>query len=821
MAVHDVHAVGVSLRENPSRAMETATGTAGAVDLVLNVTGASLATTYQFTWIVTDPSGNAKNHQNQTTAVSTSFLLSSQYPRDFGTTMTLAGNYSVAINQNMPGGATNPVATGVFQVGLTDNTVYQRTSTVTIKAAGYGTTERVNINIYRGLSTNSAPGYPSHVTADSSGQVSTSWVIPVNVLPGLWTVSLTGTSTIKTSPDLQTFTVNPINVTLSQLSLAQTPIERTQTQSISFTANYQGGATVQTGSAQVRLTPPSGPSLFTLATYNSTAGDFQAAYVIPASIQTGSWLAAVDPGNFNDSWGNTGPEAAIIKAFTVWPTNVTIPQLTVGQTNLQRSQSESFSFSASYLYGGSVQTGSATIKLTETDGTTFFTTTAAYDSGSGLYLATTKIPISSQAGAWVASIDPNTFNDGYGNGGPATSVVRAFSVQPATLTVMVSVSDQTYGLGQVIPIYATVTYPDGSRLTNGTVTVSFKAGGTSTGSQVTLSYVQGQSRWAGSYVVQSTDLSGLWLATINAGDPYGNIGQQVQSVVVSVPGGSSSPPSLLSQTIFWALIAGVIFGAGGSSLLLVRRFNSTPGSFDQLYSMLGGELSPSTILMFLGDTGTGTTTLSLELVYRHLLAGKPAGFLAYDAFPQEIQRTMVSFGWYVSNYVKNGSLKILDCYSGLAGIEGAEIRDPVDFTEISIKVTQMMEEAGEGPFLLVLDSLAPIFNGIKPETTINFLRVLAAKVKNKNGIFIITGAKGSIPQTVRSALESLLDGVVELNVFREGKRFMRTLTVRRISGRMAYPVPQEFEIASGQGILFRKPRIPLGFLMPRKKSRQL
>jgi KaiC/GvpD/RAD55 family RecA-like ATPase len=813
LSVPHVHAApSFSFKPVPARAQET--NTAQFV-LILNVTGATLATNYQFTWFVTDPAGTIKNHANSTTALSSSFWISLQYPRDFTTSIVYPGNYTVSINQNQPS-AISGIAGGQFQVGLTDKPAYQRTNNVSIKATGYANNEQVTINIYQGLITNSAPGYPTNVPADSTGQFSTSWLTLLSSPSGTWTVSLTGASTTKVVPDRQNFVLIPLNLTISQFALGQVTIQRTQTQSVTFSATYPGGSTVQTGSAKIKLSEPNGTAHLSTATYNSTYAKYRASYTIPPSSLTGNWTLAMDVGMFDDGNGNTGPTTKIVLFFRVYPTNVTISQLQVSQTLVQRTQTMLYSFTAQYLNGLPVQTGSALIRVTESDGTTTFNVVTAYNSTASLFQAVSKIPANGQTGAWVASLDPASFNDGYGNGGPSSSIVRGFTVESASLTVLVTAPNQTFSLGQVMPIYATVVYPDGTLVTSGTLTVSFSLSGNPTGSPVTLVYVQGQSRWAGSYVVQSNDISGLWLATVKATDDYGNTGQQTQSVIVSVPTNQGASP--MSLALYWFLVSALVVGSGGSGLVLLRRFNVTQAPFDDLFSLTGGEFSPATSLMILGETaGSGTTTLSLELIHRHLASGKPAALIEYDAFPSETQRVMQSFGWDVTSNLQNGSFKILDCFSALAGAEHPPIRDPLDFTEISIQVSKIIEEtAGRGPILIALDSLAPIFNGATPATTINFLRVLSAKVKASNGILIITGARGSIPQSVWSSLENLVDGMLVLGAVQKGDSLIRTLTVKRLAGRKTSHIPAEFEIVAGKGIAFLKPRIPIKILTPKK-----
>ncbi len=701
----EAHAATYNLTITPTRTQESNTP---AVVLAVNVTGATIGATYKFTWTVTDPSGNTKPGANQTVATSTSLVLSIPYPTRFGTNINFVGNYTVNVQQNNPTNI-NSIATGQFQVGLTDKTVYQRAFPVSITARGYQANENVTINIsHLGVS---APGYPTWQNAYSDGTFSRSWTIPPSIPTGLWTISLTGKNTAKNPPDTQ--------------------------------------------------------------------------------------------------------------AFTAYPTNVTLSSLNTTRAALQRSLPEEFRFTANYLSGLQAQTGSGIVRLTETDGVTTHYVNAYYDSTLGAFAATYRVPLTAPVGAWVASIDPAGFNDSYSNGGPSSSTVRGFTVQLAALTVTVIVPSQTYTVGDVLPVYAKVTAPDGSLFTDGTIVASLSFNTTEVGNPISLTYVQGQSEWAGGYVVKSSDPSGLWLVTVRASDSYGNTGQGIISAVVSVP--PTPPPNATNQQPLDLYLFGLVtlvLGAGGSSLLVLRRFNTTRQPFEELYKLTGGELSPATVLLVLGEPGSGTSVLGLELVHQQLQMGRPCGILAYDTFPTEIQRTMKNMDWDVSSHLASGSLKILDCYSALAGKENAEIRDPMDFTEVSIQVTSMIDAAKEGPITILLDSITSIFNGAQARIAVNFLRVLAAKVKNSKGILIITGAKGSIPSEAWSNIENVVDGVIELGMRRSGESLIRTLTVARLADRKASLTPREFEITPDKGILFKKPRIPLGILSPKVKNDQ-
>jgi len=807
-ATPQAHAISYTLTTRLARIQES--NTPGVV-LTLNVTGATVSTTYKFTWTVTDPTNHNANAANQTitTATQTSFVLSVDYPSQFGgTNIDYVGNYTINVQQNNPVSIPS-VATGRFLVGLTDSVSYVRTSTVSIVASGYGNNSPVTLNISHLGSP--APGYPTTIMTSPTGTLSASWAIPASVPTGVWYVSLLPAKTIV---DNQTITILAANVTIPRLNIVQPTVQRMQTQSFSFDASYPNGSSVRIGSGQITMTESNGTTLPLQATYNSTLSAFSVLYRVPVSAPTGVWMAAIRSDAFNDGYGNPGPITGLSGSFSVVAINITISQLNIGQVSLARTQLQTVSFKATYQNGVQVQTGSAQVTMTETDGTTSFMTQAVYNSTLGKFYASYRIPSDGETGAWVTSIDAAAFNDGFGNLGPSTSVVRAFTVVAANLTVSASIPGQTYTLGQVVPIYAIIVFPDGSLFRNGNVTAILSSPSAQIGT-ASLTFVPGQSQWVGTYTIKSGDPSGVLLVTLKVSDSYGNTGQETVSAILNVP---PSAPAQQPLDLYYFLLAALAIGSGGSGLLLVRRINPTHGGFDEFFRLTGGEIPMGTTLLILGEPGSGSSTLIQELVHHQLEKGERCGLLTYDAFPSEVARGMRSFGWDPALNLSDGTFKILDCYSALAGAENAPIRDPVDFTEISIQVSGMIEKASPKPLTLVVDSITPIFNSAPSRTVINFLRVLSAKLKSNNGILMLTAGKGSIPEDVRSNLETSVDGVIELSTIHSGQSVIRRLTVNRLAGRKISPEPTEFDIVPGKGILFRKLRIPLGIISPKRKK---
>ncbi len=367
-------------------------------------------------------------------------------------------------------------------------------------------------------------------------------------------------------------------------------------------------------------------------------------------------------------------------------------------------------------------------------------------------------------------------------------------------------------------VYASfnVGYPTGGYLTNGSFTVKVQdPSGTTT---TTLSSIYDPNRnlfyTPSGFTVSSSDTAGSWQLVFpsqSLSDAYGNSGPSATVTYRFVVHQPSSSGSNQILTPFFFAIAALAIGGGLGTAVFFKRFNSTAGPFDDLFKLTGGELQPPSTLMIFADSGAGSTTMALQLLYRDLTRRKNCGLLSYDAFPAEITRTMRDMGWDISEYLKTGQLKILDCYSALAGVEGSLIKDPTDFTEVSIQVTGLIEKA-KGPITILLDSVTPIFNSASAKDCINFLQVIGAKVKNNGGIFIFTATKGSVPEEARSKIEALADGVIELNLVKKASSLSRTLQVKKMAGHQTSSVETGFDIVQGKGIMIRRQIVPIGFL---------
>src|SRR6266446_6491332 len=305
------------------------------------------------------------------------------------------------------------------------------------------------------------------------------------------------------------------------------------------------------------------------------------------------------------------------------------------------------------------------------------------------------------------------------------------------------------------------------------------------------------------YPISNFESGGNWNVVISANsldDGNGNTGPVLS---VSVP-----VQIVTSPLTYWPfVVAGIVAVLGG--IVTVKRFDTSLEGFQHLEQMMGGPLPRGASILLLGDAGSGKTILSYQLLHDELESGRLCALLSYDAFPEDVQARMTEFGWDIISHLRKGRLKIIDCYSGLAGQGEGAIKDPSDLTELNIQITAFIAKAKGSPVTVVLDSLTPIFNGVDEKQAVNFIQTLGAKVKKTGGLFIETASKGAIPDDAVAKLRTMADGVFELGIVRSRGKSHRFLTVPKMERRRISSDSVPFQIDRNRGFVFRVSRFRL------------
>ncbi len=337
---------------------------------------------------------------------------------------SLVGQYLTRVDQ------VNPVpiptaASSSFIISIADNTEHQRTQTVSIQGSGYNASESVSVTIR--TQTTSTLVFSQTISATPAGIVSASWKIPRNATIDTYVLTLTGTSTVKSQPDVQRFPVLAAIMSIASITSIKSTYQRTETMSFFFQPTYPDGSIPSTGVALLTLARPSGGSVTLTATYDSPSQTFQAFYQTSLDNQTGTWTATLGGHAYSDAYGNNSPGTIVTTTPQLTPAALTVTVST--NSTIAVGQQLKFNATITYPDGPVLQSGTVKAYLLYS-GTPAVNDTVpvVFDTGLKLWIGTYTVRPADTGGLWSlvvrASDSPTPPNTG--------SATRAITVQNTT-----------------------------------------------------------------------------------------------------------------------------------------------------------------------------------------------------------------------------------------------------------------------------------------------------------------------------------------------------------------------------------------------------
>ncbi len=579
--------------------------------------------------------------------------------------------------------------------------------------------------------------------------------------------------------------------------------------SMTFTLTISGGTRNSAYTVLFNVVKPNGTgsALATkvITTNNSGAGSLSLNYPDP-SFTSLNGTVATDVGGVYDVYVNQTSPTNIGQVqsgqFTVSSKLTVVLSQPVGGAIVQRLQNIVISATVSALSGP--DNGAIVYANTPGNGQILLLQTSP-----GSYSYNYQVSSADPTGTWIIIVQAS---DSIGNSGKSTPVNVTVTKNDLIVDSLITYNSQghpstSFSAGDTIYASFVIRYSYGTNnyLGSGQYAVQVRNPSGTVVANLTAAYDSfRRGFYTGTgYPVSAFDPGGTWTVGMSANsinDGFGNTG----------PGLSTSVPLQIatSPLSYWPfVVAGIVAVLGG--VVTVKRFDMYLEGFQHLDQLMGGPLPRGSSILLLGDAGSGKTILSYQLLHEELDSGKLCALLSYDAFPEDVQARMNEFGWDIVSHLRKGRLKIIDCYSSLAGQGEGAIKDPSDLTELNIQVTAFIGRAKGAPVTVVLDSLTPIFNGVEEKQAINFIQTLGAKVKKTGGLFILTASKGAIPDESAAKLKTMVDGVIELSIIRGRGRAHRFLSVVKMERRTISSSSVAFEIDRTRGLVFRVSRFGL------------
>ena len=503
------------------------------VAINMSVAGGVANIVSNFTVMVTDPAGTeSMNYNVSFTTDSNGFGYNiTNFPTAFstGASSNFTGTYTIVANRTLPGAITNAAAAS-FDIGLTNASTYERFETVNVKTSGWTPNQNITVTIKNPSMKNVSVWDPVNAT---DGTWTGTWTIPWNASMGTYTVEVVNaTGEEKAVDSIQTFTVGSVALAVTFKTDPASPLQRTETATAKFMIQYPDSSYYDNVTSFDSITVSVYYNTTLVDTISLSADDYGAdnnwivSWKIPRDAVLGSgYKFSLDADSITDGDGNTGPTTAVVSnSFIVQAATLTVKVTQPPAATYMRTETAVAKINITYP-DNSFYTDAdlGTIKVRVYQGSTNVAnvTLIAAD-----YSSITKQWTIGWVSPWNATLaddylftvkayeikdvaNPNT--------GPAADFsTNAFELLKASLNVAsINTDKSTYMRGQVVTVYFTATYQDGSPVTTGSTTITLTmANGTTT--QLTATYVPANSRFEAKYTLKTGDPLGTWSALLEA-----------------------------------------------------------------------------------------------------------------------------------------------------------------------------------------------------------------------------------------------------------------------------------------------------------------
>ena len=288
-----------------------------------------------------------------------------------------------------------------------------------------------------------------------------------------------------------------------------------------------GGGLFPGTSLRLTIRNPAGSFVLQSSLATTTDGRFNATWKTSEDAITDVYSIFIDgTGTFD----NPQQDYVSQSKFTITPAVLSLNITQQPNEVYQRTEQAMSSLTLKYPDGSPVlkyKPDIHPIVLLRDQGTVSFASLTLADAANGVWSAGVKIPVNATtSGKYRFELPAMAFDDGYGNkGGSGNIFSDYFQVRNASLRIKSEVNGTQIQIpfGQV-SIISTVTYPDGSPLTNGTVRLVVATG--STVSELKSVYDPNIRAWRAAYSSTFSDLlrPGTWTLNVTAADTLGNSG---------------------------------------------------------------------------------------------------------------------------------------------------------------------------------------------------------------------------------------------------------------------------------------------------------
>ena len=200
--------------------------------------------------------------------------------------------------------------------------------------------------------------------------------------------------------------------------------------------------------------------------------------------------------------------------------------------------------------------------------------------------------------------------------------------------------------------------------------------------------------------------------------------------------------------------------------LNVRMLKTEIKGFDEV---IEGGFPDGSIILLLGDPGTGVDAFAQQILYRNALRGGKAAYFTIERSPRDVKEDMAVFGWNLDQLENAGSWAFVDAYtSRLIGYYkkmgeeyretqiGTSMAEPGALSTLRNELTRRVNEKR----WTVIDTLSHLLMMHDLKDIVDALGVFTMGVRDHGGLHFLIMVRGMHDPKTITTMSHLADGVI-------------------------------------------------------------
>jgi len=176
---------------------------------------------------------------------------------------------------------------------------------------------------------------------------------------------------------------------------------------------------------------------------------------------------------------------------------------------------------------------------------------------------------------------------------------------------------------------------------------------------------------------------------------------------------------------------------------------------EMLDSALNGGIPVPSLVLLLGDVGTGKSVICQQFIYAQAKLGFKSVYFCIDHQPEDVRENMHSLGWDVESYEKKGVLRFINMFSS------------EDYTFEGMK--EVVEREIRACERFVFDSISSVAFVHGERRAYELLQRMKKTARANSAVGLINAVRGMHSRSFEVAIQQLCCNVISLRMKRDGR----------------------------------------------------